>query len=287
MTTQNPFRQRRPNGDGGWIWKLGEKRVLYRLRELLKYADGTVFVCEGEKDADRLAEMDFCATTIASGKWTDDCVQPLVGRDVLIMQDNDEPGARKAQHAASLLYGIAASVRVVLLPGLPPGGDVSDWFEQDSRRTKDQFIDFCFDQPLFSPDDRAAITEQPAREETPETPEAPPAPAKQLKPTVKEPEILRYRSHRDANDPAPKYLVKNLLPEVGIGLLSGQWGTYKTFIAIKLAGAIGTGQPFAGYATKRRGAVLYLAREGAGELPLRLEALNGRAWRQRSADLLL
>lgn len=51
------FRQQRPNGDGGWIWKLGEKRVLYRLRELLKYAAGTVFICEGEKDADGLSRQ--------------------------------------------------------------------------------------------------------------------------------------------------------------------------------------------------------------------------------------
>ena len=74
--------------------------------------------------------------------------------------------------------------------------------------------------------------------------------------------------------PAPKYLVKNLLPETGIGLLSGQWGTYKTFIAIKLGACVGTAQPFAGYAVKRPGAVLYLACEGAGELPVRLEALS-------------
>src|SRR5262249_31082080 len=131
-------------------------------------------------------------------------------------------------------------------------------------------------QPIFTPDESAASTKQPTPKDTPETPEAPPisAPAKQLKPAVKEPEILRYRQHRGANDPAPKYLVKNLFPETGIGLLSGQWGTYKTFIALKLGACVGTAQPFAGYAVKRPGAVLYLACEGAGELPVRLEALS-------------
>jgi hypothetical protein len=51
------FRQRRPDGAGGWTWNLdGVQRVLYRRPEL-RQADPTdwVFVCEGEKDADRLA----------------------------------------------------------------------------------------------------------------------------------------------------------------------------------------------------------------------------------------
>jgi RecA-family ATPase len=90
----------------------------------------------------------------------------------------------------------------------------------------------------------------------------------------KQPTILSYRRHRDANNQAPKYLVKNLLPETGVGLLSGQSGTYKSFVAIKLAGAIATGQSFAGHAIKRQGAVLIFASEGAGELPIRLEALS-------------
>jgi hypothetical protein len=50
------FRQRRPDGNGGWIWKLeGMRRVIYRWPEILRYADATIFVCEGEKDADRVA----------------------------------------------------------------------------------------------------------------------------------------------------------------------------------------------------------------------------------------
>jgi hypothetical protein len=42
------FRQRRPDSNGGWTWKLDERRVLYRWPELLKFPDGTIFVCEGE-----------------------------------------------------------------------------------------------------------------------------------------------------------------------------------------------------------------------------------------------
>src|SRR6516165_6608306 len=90
----------------------------------------------------------------------------------------------------------------------------------------------------------------------------------------KKPTILNYRRHRDADKSVPKYLVKNLLTETGVGLLSGQSGTYKSFIGIKLVGAVGMRQPFAGYDVKRQGASLIFASEGAGELPIRLEALS-------------
>ena len=71
-----------------------------------------------------------------------------------------------------------------------------------------------------------------------------------------------------------KYLVKKLIPETGTGLLPGQWGTYKTFVALDLAGAVMTGTSFAGHAVKRRGGVLFIAVEGREEIPIRLEALN-------------
>ena len=60
------FRQRRPDGNGGWIWNLNERRVVYRWPELLKFPDATVFVCEGEKDADNVAALNLCATSVAS-----------------------------------------------------------------------------------------------------------------------------------------------------------------------------------------------------------------------------
>ena len=47
------FLQRRPNGAGGWIWKLdGVRRLLYRLPDFA--AKKAVVIVEGEKDADRL-----------------------------------------------------------------------------------------------------------------------------------------------------------------------------------------------------------------------------------------
>jgi hypothetical protein len=88
------FRQRRPDCNGGWIWKLEDRRVLYRLPELLKYPDATIFITEGEKDADNIAALNLCATTVATGKWTNDCVAALAGRDVIILEDNDDAEKR-------------------------------------------------------------------------------------------------------------------------------------------------------------------------------------------------
>ncbi len=127
------FRQRRPDGKGGWVWDLkGVRRVLYQLPNIVAApADQAVFVVEGEKDADRLAEENQLATTCAmgAGKWRDEYNDSLAGRPVIVIPDNDQPGREHAEQVAQSLRGIAASVKVVELPGLPPKGDVSDWLE--------------------------------------------------------------------------------------------------------------------------------------------------------------
>jgi putative DNA primase/helicase len=127
------FLQRRPDGTGGWVWNLkGVRRVPYRLPQLLESAEGaTVCVVEGEKDADRLAALGFVATTNpgGAGKWRDEYSQYLSGKHVVIFPDNDEPGRLHAEQVARSAYNLAASVRVVNLPGSPPKGDVSDWLD--------------------------------------------------------------------------------------------------------------------------------------------------------------
>jgi hypothetical protein len=144
------FRHRRPDGNGGWDYKGLDWRVLYRLPDLIKYPDATVFVCEGEKDADRVASLGYCATTVASGKWTDNCVAALNGRDVHILEDNDDTGRKKADEAAKALCNVAKTVRVVRLPGLAHAGDVSDWLDNPAN-TKSELERIAFDAPLWTP----------------------------------------------------------------------------------------------------------------------------------------
>jgi hypothetical protein len=61
-------------------------------------------------------------------------VHALVGRNVLILEDNDKAGRKKAHDAAVALCGTAKTIRIVRLPGLPDKGDVSDWLDADPRR---------------------------------------------------------------------------------------------------------------------------------------------------------
>jgi hypothetical protein len=135
------FRQRRPdaNSKGGWTWNLkGVRRVLYRLPDVCKaVAVGqTIYVCEGEKDADQLARIGLTATTNpgGAGKWCEDYTEVLRGAHVVILPDNDGPGQAHAAKVVHSLRGKAASVRTVNLPDLPPKGDVSDWLAAGGSR---------------------------------------------------------------------------------------------------------------------------------------------------------
>ena len=132
------FYQQRWDGEG-WIKKLGDvRRVLYRLPEVVDgISNGsTIFVVEGEKDADRLHDNGLVATTNIEGaakpgqkpKWRADYAKQLCNaKQVVILPDNDEPGKAHAQAIAKALAGVVADVRIVELPGLKEKQDVSDW----------------------------------------------------------------------------------------------------------------------------------------------------------------
>jgi 5S rRNA maturation endonuclease (ribonuclease M5) len=124
------FRQRRPDGTGGWIWNLeGVERVLYCLPKVLeaKARGRAVYIVEGEKDVAALEGLGLCATCNSggAGKWADSYTEALAGADVVIVPDRDEPGRKHAAVVSQALTGRAASVRVVDLP------------DRDGRRVKD------------------------------------------------------------------------------------------------------------------------------------------------------
>jgi len=138
------FVQRRPVGDH-WEYKVkGTRRVPYRLPELLASPHHTnVYIVEGEKDADRLAELGLVATCNAGGvgKWEESFSVHLNDRVVIILPDNDDAGRDHAQKVAkSLRSATTGMVQILELPDLPEKGDVSDWL--DAGGTVEELIAF-------------------------------------------------------------------------------------------------------------------------------------------------
>jgi hypothetical protein len=93
-------------------------------------------------------------------------------------------------------------------------------------------------------------------------------------PARPDPKLPQLYGHGDP-DPRPlkTWLIKGLIPAVGHGLLSGQWGAGKTFAFFDLAAALNTGQPFIGHVVKRQCGVLLIAAKRADEVRLRLDAV--------------
>ncbi len=190
------FSQRRPDGSGNWVWGLSEDeyvqsargdwykvdektpttktrrkfgecpRVLYRLRELLATDPSTlVFIPEGEKDVERLRSLGLVATcnAMGAGKWRDEYNEPLRARAIVIVEDNDKAGREHALQVARSLHGVATSVKVLRLSGLPDKGDVSDWL--DAGGTVEQLLEIVAHCPEWSPASEAtSVTAEPAEE---------------------------------------------------------------------------------------------------------------------------
>lgn len=95
----------------------------------LEVRDDALFLPEGEKDCDTLVSIGLPAMTFggtgdgAPAELADYCV----GRNVIILADNDEGGRDHAERKAALVARSAKDVKVVSFPELREKGDVSDW----------------------------------------------------------------------------------------------------------------------------------------------------------------
>jgi putative DNA primase/helicase len=131
------------------------KLPLYRGDDLP--ADGPIIVTEGELKADAARSIGLAAVTSAHGcksahrsDWT-----PLRGRQIIILADNDPGGLRYAQDVAAILTALGAVVRIVLLPGLPPKGDLLDYLEardgQDAETLRAEIEALADAAPIWTP----------------------------------------------------------------------------------------------------------------------------------------
>lgn len=153
--------------DGAWVMdEEGLKHILYGLPELLAApAHRPIFIPEGPKCVEALRLLGLLATCnehgadVEGAKWTrtEGRHEALRDRHVIILPDNDpeKPDkpheSRKGQrHAAAIaadLAGVAKSVRILELPGLPEKGDVYDWLADG--HTKDELLELALTTPVI------------------------------------------------------------------------------------------------------------------------------------------
>ena len=152
-----------------WVNKaISDPRPLYDLHILSKLAEGSrVFVVEGEKCAESLKALGLTATTSSNGSkaagksdWS-----PLAGMDVIVLPDNDEPGAVYREDVLDLLHQLEPrpSIRVVDLPGLPDKGDVADWLAAGG--TAEQLLALVSETATWTPKSEPWPELQPFEEE--------------------------------------------------------------------------------------------------------------------------
>jgi hypothetical protein len=110
-------------------------------------AGATVYICEGEKCADAVRALGAIATCSQGGAgafgktdWT-----ALSGRAVIILPDNDQPGAKYAAAVAAILQALnpPARVRIATLPGieaLGEGADVVNWLDERDGQEPDALL---------------------------------------------------------------------------------------------------------------------------------------------------
>jgi hypothetical protein len=123
------FRQRHRGPTGEWVWKMGARRVPYRLPELVAAcaAGKTVWVVEGEKDVETLRGLGLTATCNpgGAGKWRPEYAAHFKGAAAVhIIPDDDAPGR---EHAAAVATALASTVKTVKVVRLPSGKDATDW----------------------------------------------------------------------------------------------------------------------------------------------------------------
>ena len=240
--TGKTFLQRRPDGSGGWIWKMdGVKRLPYRLPEISKPEIKDIFWVEGEKDADALAEIGLQATTSSGGAAnlhhlpdaTDQIPRHL---NVTIIPDNDTPGREYANKVAAFLRGKVSSVKILELQNLPEKGDVSDWLAgKDPVEAAEQLCFMADNAPQPEPTEQTKAWREP---------------------------VLWSIGEIDAWPDEPlDWILEGLIPKGSVGFLTGMPKDGKTLFALDHQIHNAHGRLFLGRFKTKSIKTLYIARE--------------------------
>ena len=228
--------------DGKTVWGLKDIEPLpYNLPKILEDKDKTIFIVEGEKDADRMMSLGFLATTNSGGSknWKPSLNKYFKDRRVILISDNDSAGYLHTQAISNHLLSEAESLHFLSLEGkVADKGDISD------------FIDAGGDiEELIL---NATLVENLSQDVV-----------ENVFPTMGINDLMGLKSQT--------YLIENLIPEGGLSVVYGQPASFKSFVAIDMCLSISSSIDWQGYDTGA-GKTLFIAAEGVGGLKKRIQA---------------
>lgn len=268
------FRQRRPDGSGGWDWKLGDvRRPLWRLPAVVDAVrDGTrVFVVEGERDVlalERQGEVATCNPG-GAGKWRPEHTETLRGAAwVVVVADADGPGRRHARDVAAALRPVVGGLDLVQPVGAK---DIAELL--GSGRTLDD-VEWLDDvEPDEPPEPPAA-----ANGHDPDYDPGPVPDDDEIRPFV--PTVIDFSVPVE-----PPRFLHRMLYAGGLTSLQGEPGSAKTFVALWLSAQLVAQGMVVVYFDEEGGEeivrerlVLLGADEGAVRSNLRYFPFEGRTW---------
>ena len=214
------FKQRRPDGKENWLYNLqGILLVPYNLSEVIKAK--SVIIVEGEKDVETLKRINLiaCCNPMGAGKWKAEYNHYFKGKKIAIFPDNDEPGKRHAETISKNLKGIAESIKVIELPGLPAKGDISDWLNHG--HTKDELLKVIKSSPEW------------------------------IEPKSEPLSFLKKGADLLTLECSIEWVIDKLIPKQSITLLHGKGGIGKTWLSLIIADAVSKGISFLALTTQQ------------------------------------
>jgi putative DNA primase/helicase len=233
---QKTFRIYRPGEHGNWIAGIDPpdsaptKRVLYNQPRAV--TANVIAVCEGEKDADNVAQCGLWAerTTLRlattcnfdgawkpgeKSKWLPAYNVYFAGKFVIVFADNDENGEAWAQAVAQNVHPYVHTVKIVRLPGLPAKGDVSDWLANHTAKELEAEISKAPNwKPLFT-----------------------------SRPYAMFQDAVQFAAEAETT---VDWLVEGVIPRAGNGIIGGHPKAAKSFSSLDLAMAASCGVPWMG-----------------------------------------
>lgn len=199
----------------------------------------SVIICEGEKDADALAELRFNSTSgpFGAGSWPGELTKWFKDKTVYIAYDVGEE--KNALKVAETLQGTASEIRICNLGNdLPVEFDISDLLdtipqENPQRRTAQIRLiqDLLKNAQVYFPAEKSGVF------------------------------IGSLENFLDHKVPKDDPLIGSLVFRGGLTGIGGVKGSHKSFFVNQLALSFASGWPFLGFPTENAGKVLLIQQE--------------------------